>query len=294
MAEIVTSRLKLAYESYGQDTRGTVLLICGFSMQMIAWPQELIESLDRAGYRVVVYDNRDIGLSQRFHDAGSPPPLKLAARRFVGFGPQPVYTLDDMADDAISLLDALDIERAHVVGMSMGGMIAQNLAIRHPERVASLTSWSSMPGGRSDLIIHPKMMKLMLTPPPRTIEERVEWTVNFWQHISSPAYPTPEDEVRKNVLNAIERSDDNRGLGRQLGAIIASDSRVPKLARVAMPSLVLHGKEDPLVPFRGGKRTASSLPEANFVALDGYAHDLPRQLMPTVAGHIVRNAQRAR
>lgn len=294
MAEITTSRLKLAYETYGQDTKGTVLLICGFSMQMVAWPQELIASLSDAGFQVVAYDNRDIGLSQRFHDAGTPEPLKLAARRFVGLGPEPVYTLDDMADDAISLLDALGVERAHVVGMSMGGMIAQNVAIRYPERVASLTSWSSMPGGRSDLVIHPRMMKLMLTPPPKTLEERIEWTVGFWKTISSPAFPTPEEEVRANVMRSIERSTDTRGLGRQLGAIVASPSRVPTLTRVKAPALVIHGKQDPLVPFRGGKRTAQALREADFFAVDGYGHDLPRQLMPRIARRIAENARRAR
>mgnify|MGYP002620103249 CR=1 FL=1 len=293
-----TGRLELAYEQRGRAEDPAVLLIMGYGVQMIAWPDELIDALTAQGFRVVWFDNRDVGLSQKFPDLGQPDVPGTIARRWAGLRAPVPYRLSDMADDAISLLDHLGISQAHVVGMSMGGMIAQQVAIRHPERVLSLCSWASMTGARTHTIGSPSVLATMLRRPPTELEQRIEWNVRLWQQIGSSAYPTDPSLVRARTEASYRRSSYVAGIGRQFGAILAAHDRSPRLATVRQPALVIHGREDPLVPVRGGVATARALRQAGgdgatLRLVDGYSHDLPVQLMPTFATWIAENARRA-
>ena len=253
-----------------------VLLIMGLGMQLTAWPLALVQALVDAGYRVVRFDNRDAGLSQRFDTLGNPWVLGAVLKYRLGWRIRPPYRLHDMARDALGVLDALQIDRAHVVGASMGGMIAQRLALLAPDRLISLTSLMSSSGARGLPEATSDNTRLLIRrPADKGIEAAIENLVGVFQAIGSPAFPTAEADLRDLVGAAVRRNLNPAGVLRQLVAILADGSRAEALADVQVPTLVVHGTADPLVPFACGQDTARRIPGARLAGIDGMGHDLP-------------------
>ena len=255
--------------------RPVVLLIMGLGLQLVAWPPALVSALVAAGYRVIRHDNRDIGLSQYFDHLGVPNLLWAMLRFKLGLSVASPYSLKDMAADSIGVLDALGVQRAHVVGVSMGGMIAQRVALAAPERVASLTSIMSSSGARG--LPEPKarvMRALFSRPASNALEDIVSHYVMLYKTIGSPAFPIPEAEMKERILKGIKRSFHPAGTLRQMAAIAADHSRAKELARIEKPTLVLHGHSDPLVPYPCGEDTARRIRGARLVGIEGMGHDL--------------------
>ena len=272
-------------------SKPTVLLIMGLGMQLVAWPPEMVQAIEQAGYRVVRFDNRDIGLSTHFDALGTPNLLWASLKFKLGLVPAAPYSLSDMAQDALGVLDALGIAQAHVVGVSMGGMIAQRVAIAAPQRILSLTSIMSTSGARGLPSPRPEVLRAMLTRPNGSSQQAVvDHSVRLFQAIGSPAYPTPEAELRTRVAAALQRSFHPAGTLRQMVAIAADVTRAALLSRITSPTLVVHGKADPLVPYPCGEDTARRIPNAKLVAIDGMGHDLPpepvRQIMAALIPHL--------
>jgi len=265
-----------------------VLLIMGLGMQLIAWPPQMVQGLVDAGYRVVRFDNRDVGLSSHFDQLGKPNLLWASLKYKIGLVPAAPYSLSDMAADALGVLDALGIAKAHVVGVSMGGMIAQRVAIAAPQRTLSLTSIMSSSGARGLPQADPKVMQAMISRPNGTsVQAVVDHTVRLFKAIGSPAYPTPEDELRARVLEGIHRSFHPVGTLRQMVAIVSDITRAAQLLRITSPTLVIHGKADPLVPYGCGEDTARRIPGAKLVGIDGMGHDLPPEPVTQILAAMV-------
>jgi pimeloyl-ACP methyl ester carboxylesterase len=268
-----------------------VLLIMGLGMQLIAWPPEMVRALEEAGYRVVRFDNRDVGLSSHFDALGKPNLLWASVKYKLGLVPVAPYTLSDMAADAVGVLDALAIQETHVVGVSMGGMIAQRVALAAPARTLSLTSIMSTSGARNLPPPAPKVLRMMLSRPTGTSTAAVvEHMVRLFKAIGSPAYPTPEVDMRERVTAGVQRAFHPVGTLRQMLAVVADITRAALLHRIAAPTLVIHGKADPLVPLACGEDTARRIPGAKLVAIDGMGHDLPpepvRQILAALIPHL--------
>jgi pimeloyl-ACP methyl ester carboxylesterase len=280
--------IELAYERFGDPAGTPLLLIMGLATQMLGWPDEFCAGLAARGLSVVRFDNRDIGLSTHLHDA---PPPDLAAAT-LGDTSSASYTLSDMARDAAGLLDALELESAHVVGASMGGMIAQTLAIEHAERVRTLTSIMSTTGDPSVGGASQQALGVLLAPPARNRAEAIERTVSNYRVIGSPAYELDEPALRERAGLSFDRGYDPAGVARQLVAIIASGDRTARLRELRLPALVIHGVEDPLVRVSGGRATAAAIPGAELVELDGMGHDLPRALWPLITDRITALIER--
>jgi pimeloyl-ACP methyl ester carboxylesterase len=277
--------IELAYETFGDPGGRPLVLVMGLATQMLAWHEDFCAALVDRGFFVVRYDNRDVGLSTHVRDA--PAPNVLAA--FAGDTSSASYALEDMADDWAGLLDALGLDSVHVVGASMGGMIAQTAAIRHPQRVRSLTSIMSTPspriGGATE-----EAIAVLLAPPASTREEAVKRALLTYQVIGSPAYPLDEEWLARTAGEAFDRAYDPMGVGRQLLAIHASGDRTEALRRLDVPTLVVHGADDPLVQVAGGRATAEAVPGAELLLLDGMGHNLPRELWPQIVDGIARVA----
>ncbi|MEP6964789.1 MAG: alpha/beta hydrolase [Polaromonas sp.] len=262
-------------DAQGQPTP-VVLLIMGLGMQLIAWPPEMVQALMDAGYRVVRFDNRDAGLSQRFDALGAPKLLWAGLKFRLGWRIKPPYSLQDMALDALGVLDALRIDRAHIVGVSMGGMIAQRLALLAPERVLSLASIMSSSGARGLPEAQPSVTRVLLSRPAgKGLDAAIDHTVRLFKAIGSPGFPLNDADLRERVGAAARRGFYPQGIPRQMVAILADSGRAAALARVAVPTLVVHGKADPLVPFACGEDTARRIPGARLAGIDGMGHDLP-------------------
>jgi pimeloyl-ACP methyl ester carboxylesterase len=286
--------IELAYEEQGQGE--PLLLVMGIGAQMVLWDDRFLDALASRGFRVIRFDNRDVGGSTRLDHLPVPPPVPTLVRGFVGM-PRvlPVrapYTLSDMAKDVVGLMDALGLEDAHVLGVSMGGMIAQHVAIEHPWRVRSLTSIMSTPGGR--FLPRLAAMRTLMTPVGKTVEDAERRFLEVWRVIGSPAYPADPERLRANARASFARGVSPRGFLRQLAAIAASGDRTARLATVRVPSLVIHGREDPLIPVRAGRATWKALPDARYVEIPGMGHDLPAPLHARFADEIADLAQRAR
>lgn len=271
--------------------RPAVLLIMGLGMQLIAWPDGFLRPLQDAGYRVIRFDNRDIGLSQHFDALRVPNLLWQALRLKLGLAPHAPYRLADMAADAIGVLDALKIQRAHVVGVSMGGMIAQRVAIAAPGRVQSLTSIMSSSGARGLPQASREVNRALLARPKSSRRDDVaDHYVRLFKLIGSPGFPEPDAAVREHALQAFDRSYHPAGTLRQLAAIIADTTRARELARIACPTLVLHGRADPLVPYAHGEDTARRIAGAKLIGIDGMGHDLApgvfERLLPPLLAHL--------
>lgn len=295
MPQIEANGLDIEYESFGPENRETILLIMGLGAQLTQWPIELCDELVTRGYRVVRFDNRDVGLSSRierdrafaFTDAF----FSLASGK-PAFVP---YSLSDMAADAVGLLDALGIEKAHIVGASMGGMIAQLVAAEYPERTLSLTSIMSSSG--NPLLPHPRprVLSLMMSPAPhaRDTEAIVTRGVKTYETIGSPGFPTDEETLREWVTRDAERAYYPAGVMRQMAAVLTNGDRRPKLRRIKAPTVVLHGSDDPLVPVAAGEDTAANIEGAELRIVEGMGHDMPLALIDTIADAIVAAAERA-
>jgi len=281
--------IELAYQEMGAADGEPLLLMMGLSMQMIAWDETFCGMLAERGFRVVRFDNRDIGRSTRIESAGVPRRLDMMTGRRASAP----YLLRDMAADAAGLMDHLGIDSAHVVGASMGGMVAQTTAIEYPERVRSLVSVMSNTGSRWTGMPSRKAMAVLLARPPRDRESAIERAVKTFSVIGSPGYPFEEERVRQIAGRSYDRGHSGAGVLRQLHAITASGDRTQALRAVRAPTLVIHGSRDPLVRPAGGRATARAIPNARLKIVDGMGHDLPRQLWPTFAEEIATNAARA-
>ena len=292
MPKTTANGIEIHYEEQGDPAAPAMLLIMGFGAQLTLWPDELVEALAAQGFRVIRYDNRDVGLSQKFDGVKAPGLVKMTLLSKIGFTPKVPYTLADMADDGVGLLDALGIERAHIVGASMGGMIAQHVAARHPDRCLSLTTVFSTTGNPKLPPARPEAMKALITRPDSTEEGvLVEHGMMLARTIGSPGYPAPEDRLRERTLASVRRSFYPEGPTRHLSAIVADGDRRAMLRDIAVPTLVLHGEDDPLVPCEGGRDTAASIPGARLKTIPGWGHDLPLELVDELAGAIGEHAR---
>jgi pimeloyl-ACP methyl ester carboxylesterase len=294
MPQIKANGLQIEYDEHGKAGDPPVLLVMGLGAQMTLWPQELVDALVTRGFRVIRYDNRDIGLSHKMEGAKAPGIVKMMLLSKFGLKPKVPYTLADMADDGIGLLDALDIDKAHIVGASMGGMIAQHMAFSHPERVLTLTSIMSTTGHRK-LPQGSREAIGVLTKRPASMEEDVlvEHGVKVAHAIGSPGYRADPDVLRERSRALIKRSFYPQGMPRQLAAIIADGDRRERLQSVKAPTLVIHGEDDPLVPLAGGKDTAAHVKGAKLKTIPGMGHDLPLELVDEIADAIAEHAKSA-
>ncbi|MES2955815.1 MAG: alpha/beta hydrolase [Pseudomonadota bacterium] len=265
-------------DTHPGDTAGrpVVLLIMGLGMQLVAWPPALVQSLVDAGYRVVRLDNRDIGLSQKFDHLGTPNLVWASIRYKLGLGVKAPYALHDMAADALAVLDTLGVAKAHVVGVSMGGMIAQRVALAAPQRLLSLTSIMSSSGARGLPQARPHVMRVLLSRPAgKDLSSVTDHYVKLFKAIGSPGFPVDDAELRERITAAAQRNFNPAGVLRQMVAIVADGRRADELARLRMPTLVIHGKADPLVPYACGEDTARRIPGSSLVGIEGMGHDLP-------------------
>jgi pimeloyl-ACP methyl ester carboxylesterase len=280
--------IEIAYETLGDASDQPLLLVMGLGMQLIHWDRNLCDQLAARGFYVIRFDNRDSGLSTHI-DA----PLPDLRRAMIGLHTDAPYLLDDMAADAFGLLDHLGIEAAHVVGVSMGGMIAQTMAIARPERVLSLTSIMSTTGNRRVGLPKLRVWSVLLRQAPRDREGYIEHFVRVFRMIGSRRYPMSEPRIRQLAADTWERDHHASGTPRQLAAILASGDRTAALRSLRLPVTVIHGRDDPLVPFRGGRATAAAIPGARLIAIPGMGHDLPEQLWPQFIDAVVETAARA-
>ncbi|NEK57378.1 alpha/beta fold hydrolase [Geodermatophilus sabuli] len=274
--------IEIAYETFGSAEDPPLLLVMGLATQMIGWPDEFCRGLADRGLFVVRFDNRDIGLSTHLDDAGAPDMGAL----LTGSGSAP-YALADMADDTAGLLDALGLDSAHVVGASMGGMIAQLLAIRHPARVRSLTSIMSTTGDPAVGTPAEAAMGVLLAPPAVDRDGAVQRAVDTYRVIGSPGFEFDEASVRDRAGLSFDRRHNPAGVARQLAAILTTSDRTADLGSVAVPTLVVHGAQDPLVQVSGGRATAAAIPGADLHVVEGMGHDLPRAVWPELTDRIV-------
>jgi pimeloyl-ACP methyl ester carboxylesterase len=284
--------IEICYDTTGDPADPTVLLVMGLGGQLIQWDPELCGLIAGRGFHVVRFDNRDVGLST--HHEGGVDVFGLFTSEASGSPPPSVtYLLSDMADDAVGLLDHLGVDRAHVVGVSMGGMIAQTLACRHPQRVLSLTSIMSTTGARTVGQPRPDIFAAMAAPAPSDREGFIEFQSNIFKQIGSPKYPFDEQEFKSLIGASYDRSHYPAGFLRQLAAILASADRTPALGDVKLPTLVIHGEDDPLIVLSGGEATAAAVPGSKLIKIPGMGHDLPPELWPQFIDGIVENAERA-
>ncbi len=281
--------IELAYQEMGDPTAEPVLLIMGLATQMLAWDERFCEMLAERGFRVIRFDNRDIGHSTWIEGAGMPTRAKL----LIGGRGRAPYLLSDMAADTVGLMDHLEIEAAHLVGASMGGMIAQTMAIEHPRRVRSLVSMLSTTGSRWVGTPTWRSYGVLLARFPRDREAYVEQAVRTFRVIGSPGYAGDEERLREIAGAMHDRSHHPAGILRQMHAITASGDRTAALRRLDIPTTVIHGTRDPLVRPSGGRAVAKAVPGARLKLIEGMGHDLPEQLWPTFVEEIAANAARA-
>ncbi len=292
--KIRANNIDIEVEDSGADLnaqgqpRPVVLLIMGLGMQLTAWPPEMVQALLDAGYRVLRFDNRDAGLSQHLHTLGKPRLLWVGLKFRLGWRITPPYRLQDMAGDALGVLDALQIDRAHIMGVSMGGMIAQRLALLAPARVLSLSSIMSSSGARGLPDAQPAVTRVMLSRPAnKSLEAAIEHTIKLFKAIGSPGFPMSDAQLRPQVTAAAQRSFDPVGILRQMVAVLADSTRAAALADIRTPTLVLHGRADPLVPFACGEDTARRIPGARLVGIDGMGHDLPPGVVTQLLAQLI-------
>ncbi len=292
--KVTANGIQIEVEDTGSrgDGKPVVLLIMGLGMQLIGWPPGLVNGLADAGFRVVRFDNRDIGLSQFFDHLGKPPVAWLMLKKKLGFSIKPGYTLADMAKDSIGVLDALEIQRAHVVGASMGGMIAQRVAVMAPQRCASLVSIMSTSGAPNLPGPKASLLRAMLSRPTGKGHEALEaHYMRLLALLSGPGFEVDEPTRRAAIRYGLKRSDHAVGTLRQMLAVGADTNRHLALASIQVPSLVLHGTADPLIPIACGQDSAKRIPNARFEAIEGWGHDMPPGVLPLLTQHIVAHAR---
>ena len=292
MPQITANGIQLEYEAFGDPANSPLLLVMGLGAQLTLWPLELVDALVARGYYVIRYDNRDIGLSQKFSGSGVPNFKRVAVMRLLGLRARIPYRLSDMAADAAGLLDALGIAKAHVVGASMGGMIVQLMAVGHADKLLSATSVMSTTGNRHLPPPKPEAMKALMNRAPAgaTLEQVIPFGISVSRAIGSPAYPAPETRLRERIERDFKRSFYPEGPARQIAAIVDDGDRRKRLAKVTTPMLVIHGIDDPLVPVEGGRDTAASIPGAKLLEIEGMGHDLPLELVEQISDAIAAHA----
>jgi len=295
MPKTKTNGIEIEYDCFGDHEAEAVLLISGLGTQMIRWSESFCQLLANQGYRVIRFDNRDAGLSTHFDNASVPDFSAIVDAVSRGNTPEVPFTLFDMAKDAVGLLDALKIRKAHVVGRSMGGMIAQLLASEHADRVLSLVSMMSSTGNRDLPQASPAVMVSMTSPAPHPLKDEQGYLahcVAFSQLIAGRGYPFDDSAQRAQALAEVKRAYNPTGFWRQIAAIAATGDLRSRLANITAPTLVLHGSDDSLVPPEAGKDTAANISGAELLIVEGMGHDLPPSLFGLVAGAIADNARR--
>jgi pimeloyl-ACP methyl ester carboxylesterase len=293
MATARANGIDIEYETFGNKSARPLLLIMGLSAQMIFWDTQFCQQLVEREHFVIRFDNRDVGLSSKMDAVGVPDVMAAISARMRGERISPPYTIHDMAADSIGLLDSLGIDKVHVCGASMGGMIAQTMAIEYPHRVSSLTSIMSTTGDPNLPQGKPEVMSVLLSPPPQEREAAIEQGVRVWRTISGPGFPFDEEWIRRTVTLAYDRGYHPEGAMRQLAAIMAQDDRTEALKRIAIPTLVIHGADDPLVPVEAGKATAEAVPNASILIIEGMGHELPQPVWPQIIDAISKHTERA-
>jgi pimeloyl-ACP methyl ester carboxylesterase len=284
--KVKVGEIEIIYDTFGDSTAPSMLLVTGLGDQMIAWDEEFCCELAAQGYWVIRYDNRDAGLSTKFDEAGMPDIPALMQGKMI----ETPYLLRDMADDGVGLLDALGVESAHVVGLSMGGMIVQEIAIHHPQRVRTMTSIMSSTGNPELPPAKPEAMALLTEPAPTARLDYIEGSVRIARILSGPGFPADEDRIRKKAGDVFDRGLSPAGMTRQLAAIIGSGSRKDALKSVTVPALVIHGDADPLVPVEAGIDTADAISGATLFIIKGMGHSLPPAVWPQIVAAIVHHA----
>lgn len=281
--------IEIGYETFGDPSGSPVLLVMGLGTQMIAWPEEFCERIAARGHYVVRFDNRDSGLSTHLHDLRAPNPVATWFGRA-----KPPYTLDDCANDTLGLMDALGLDSVHLVGISMGGFIAQTLAVAHPERLRSLTLMMTSTGSRFVGYAKPKMvLNLLRRRAVTTREEAADVAVETFRSIGSRGYAVNEERIRDVAMRSFDRAHNPGGYLRQLAAVIAQPDRTAKLRQLDVPTVVMHGRADPLVTWSGGRALAKAIPSAKLHVFPGMGHDMPAELLPRFADEICDLADRA-
>ena len=290
MPEAVANGITIYYERTGTPDDPAVLLIAGLGGQLVYWPAGLVEPIVDAGFEVIRFDNRDAGYSHHF-DGARASVMRVVEIIAAGGTPEVPYLLGDMADDAVGLLTALGIDRAHVVGVSMGGYIAQAVAARHPERVRTLTSIMSSTGNREVGQPTPEMTESLFTAPPTEREAAIQSTVDYARLAWADYFD--EERARTTAARNLDRVVYPEGTGRQLAAILATGDRTGEVKTITAPTLVIHGEKDPLVDVSGGIATAEAIPGAELWVMDGVGHDLPPELHDELARRLVSHFQNA-
>lgn len=296
MAMASANGIEIAYEISGSEDGRPLLMIHGLGAQLVRWPPAFCALLEREGYRLIRIDNRDVGLSTHFPDSPVPDPAEVERAREEGRAPDIPYTLSDMAADAAGLLDALGIEAAHVLGVSLGGMITQQMAIDHPSHVLSATIMMSENGNPEMPDANPETMAILVMPTPDPVADRegfLAHLVHLNRALGSPIYPTPEQELRELSALAADRAFDPAGSGRQLAVVQAIADLRPALRGLSVPALVIHGADDPLISHLNGQDIADNIPGAWFLKVAGMGHDLPPQLFDLFEKAISANCARA-
>ena len=289
-AAVKANGVEIVYDTFGAPSAPPLLLVAGLGQQLIGWDNEFCVELAARGYRVIRFDNRDVGLSTRFDEAGIPDIAALMQAGLQERVVQAPYLLRDMAADAVSLLEAIGVESAHVVGVSMGGMIAQEMAMQYPRRVRTMTSIMSTTGNPELPPPKPEAAAFLVTPAPTDRQGYIEYSLQLWRVLSGPGYPEDPDRAKGRAGRFFDRGLSPEGTARQLAAILASGSRKEALRSVTVPTLVIHGDADPLVPVEGGLDTADAIPGAERLIIEGMGHALPPALWPEVIGAIADHA----
>ncbi|MCB9595773.1 MAG: alpha/beta fold hydrolase [Sandaracinaceae bacterium] len=287
----LSTGVDLFYEERGAGE--PIVLIMGIGTQLIYWPDGFCDELVARGFRVIRFDHRDIGMSSWLDHLGVPPLLSTTVSGLLGIRVRGPYALEDMASDVAALLDHLDIDAAHVVGASMGGMVAQTMAFTHPHRVRSLVSIMSDTGEPGRFMHEPRAMRAILGPPPRSRDQAMERSVEVWRVIGSTGFPFDAAAARERAGLAWDRGNHPQGFLRHLAAIGTTGDRTSRLRFVKAPTLVVHGSVDPLIRPIGGQLTHQAIPDSRFELIDGMGHDLPEALWPRLTTMIADNSTRA-
>jgi pimeloyl-ACP methyl ester carboxylesterase len=293
--QVIANGVQIEVDIQGPEQGEPILLIMGLGMQLIGWPDELVQMLVQRGFRVIRHDNRDVGLSQGFDRHGVPNVMVEALRHRFRLRVRAPYQVADMAADALGVLDALGIEHAHICGASMGGMIAQHIAAKHPRRVRSLTLIMTTSGARHLKQAHPRVLRVLMSRPQKPdAQTYMAHMRHVLSVIGSPGYPPDPQRLQQRLMASFSRAYRPAGTARQLVAVAADGDRSPLLQRIVAPTRVIHGDVDPLVPVSAAHDLVQKIPGAVVDIVPGMGHDLPLPLLPRVADGIVENAGRAR
>ncbi len=287
MSQMLANGIRLNYETHGDASHPTLVMIRGLGTQMVEWHPHLIRALTDLGLHVVVFDNRDVGLSEKIADRGNPSMKEVAAD-----GTRAPYTLSDMAADVCGLLDGLEIEQAHILGISLGGMIAQVMTAQFPSRVSSLMSVMSSSGSKGLPGPTDAAQAAFTEAVPETLEAVIEQTARHKVIFGSPGYPEPEAERLRDARMAIERCHYPEGIHRQRLAAVSQMNRSEMLQTIHIPTTVIHGADDALIPLACGQDTANLIPDAEFEAIEGMGHNIPELLVPEFTARVAKHLTR--